>query len=63
MVKKLTVLDLIIRIVVIIIAILVLFPFFLIVINVFRNANDIVSNPVSLANMSFEKAPIFYLLL
>lgn len=55
MVKKLTVLDLIIRIVVIIIAILVLFPFFLIVINVFRNANDIVSNPVSLANMSFEK--------
>jgi raffinose/stachyose/melibiose transport system permease protein len=55
MVKKITVLDLIIRIVVIIIAILVLFPFFLIVINVFRNANDIVSNPVSLANMSFEK--------
>ncbi|PHU35437.1 carbohydrate ABC transporter permease [Pseudobutyrivibrio ruminis] len=55
MVKKLTELDLIIRIVVIIIAILVLFPFFLIVINVFRNANDIVSNPVSLANMSFEK--------
>ena len=55
MVKKLTVLDLIIRIVVIIIAVLVLFPFFLIVINVFRNANDIVSNPVSLANMSFEK--------
>ena len=55
MVKKLTVLDLIIRIVVIIIAILVLFPFFLILINVFRNANDIVSNPVSLANMSFEK--------
>ena len=55
MVKKLTVLDLIIRIVVIIIAILVLFPFFLIVINVFRNANDIVSNPISLANMSFEK--------
>lgn len=55
MVKKLTVLDLIIRIVVIIIAILVLFPFFLIVINVFRNANDIVSNPVSLANMSFDK--------
>lgn len=55
MVKKLTVLDLIIRLVVIIIAILVLFPFFLIVINVFRNANDIVSNPVSLANMSFEK--------
>ena len=55
MVKKLTVLDLIIRIVVIIIAILVLFPFFLIVINVFRNANDIVSNPVSFANMSFEK--------
>ena len=55
MVKKLTVLDLIIRIVVIIIAVLVLFPFFLILINVFRNANDIVSNPVSLANMSFEK--------
>ncbi|NEX02083.1 raffinose/stachyose/melibiose transport system permease protein [Pseudobutyrivibrio sp. NOR37] len=55
MVKKLTVLDLIIRIVVIIIAILVIFPFFLIVINVFRNVNDIVSNPVSLANMSFEK--------
>ena len=55
MVKKFTALDLIIRIIVIIIAVLVLFPFFLIVINVFRNANDIVSNPVSIANMSFEK--------
>ena len=55
MVKKFTALDLIIRIIVIIIAVLVLFPFFLIVINVFRNATDIVSNPVSIANMSFEK--------
>ena len=55
MVKKFTALDLIIRIIVIIIAVLVLFPFFLIVINVFRNATNIVSNPVSIANMSFEK--------
>ena len=55
MVKKFTVLDFIIRVLVIIIAMLVLFPFFLIVINVFRNANDIVSNPVSLAGMSVEK--------
>ncbi|MBE5915750.1 MAG: carbohydrate ABC transporter permease [Pseudobutyrivibrio ruminis] len=55
MVKKFTVLDFIIRVLVIIIAMLVLFPFFLIVINVFRNANDIVSNPVSVAGMSVEK--------
>ncbi|WP_033152556.1 carbohydrate ABC transporter permease [Pseudobutyrivibrio ruminis] len=55
MVKKFTVLDFIIRVLVIIIAMLVLFPFFLIVINVFRNANDIVSNPVSVAGMSIEK--------
>ena len=55
MVKKFTVLDFIIRVLVIIIAMLVLFPFFLIVINVFRNANDIVSNPVRLAGMSVEK--------
>lgn len=55
MVKKFTVLDFIIRVLVIIIAMLVLFPFFLIVINVFRNANDIVSNPVSIAGMSIEK--------
>ena len=51
MVKKFTVIDFIIRVLVIIIAMLVLFPFFLIVINVFRNANDIVSNPVSVAGM------------
>ncbi|SOC10688.1 carbohydrate ABC transporter permease [Pseudobutyrivibrio ruminis] len=55
MVKKFTVIDFIIRVLVIIIAMLVLFPFFLIVINVFRNANDIVSNPVSVAGMSVEK--------
>lgn len=55
MVKKFTVLDFIIRVLVIIIAMLVLFPFFLIVINVFRNANDIVANPVSVAGMSVEK--------
>ena len=55
MVKKFTVIDFIIRVLVIIIAVLVLFPFFLIVINVFRNANDIVSNPVSVAGMSVEK--------
>jgi len=55
MVKKFTVIDFMIRVLVIIIAVLVLFPFFLIVINVFRNANDIVSNPVSVAGMSVEK--------
>ena len=55
MVKKFTVIDFIIRVLVIIIAVLVLFPFFLIVINVFRNANDIVSNPVSVAGMSVQK--------
>ena len=55
MVKKFTVIDFIIRVLVIIIAVLVLFPFFLIVINVFRNANDIVSNPVSVVGMSVEK--------
>lgn len=55
MVKKLTVLDVIIRIVVTIIAIFVLFPFFLIVVNVFRTANDIVLNPVSVSGMAVSK--------
>ena len=55
MVKKLTVLDVIIRIIVTIIAIFVLFPFFLIVVNVFRTANDIVMNPVSVSGMAVSK--------
>lgn len=55
MVKKFTFLDLIIRIIVILVALYVLFPFFLIVINIFRSSTDIVSNPVSFAGMSFTK--------
>ena len=55
MVKKLRVSDVIVRILVTIIAILVLFPFFLIIINIFRDANDIVNNPVSMVGMSVEK--------
>ncbi len=55
MVKKLTALDVIVRILVTVIAIFVLFPFFLILINIFRTANDIVSNPVSMAGMSVDK--------
>ena len=55
MVKKLTFTDILIRIVFVLIALYVLFPFFLVVINVFRSANDIVSNPVSTSGMSFGK--------
>ncbi len=55
MVKKLRVSDVIVRILVTIIAVLVLFPFFLIIINIFRDANDIVNNPVSMVGMSVEK--------
>ncbi len=55
MVKKLTVIDVIIRVLVFVIAIMVLFPFCLIIINIFRSANDIVSNPVSVVGMSFSK--------
>lgn len=55
MVKKLTFTDILIRIVFVLIALYVLFPFFLVVVNVFRSANDIVSNPVSTSGMSFGK--------
>ena len=52
MVKKLTPLGVLIRLVFLLIAMYVLFPFALVVINVFRSANDIVANPVSMAGMS-----------
>lgn len=52
MVKKLTLGDILIRITFFLIALYVLFPFFLVVINVFRSANDIVGNPVSTGGMS-----------
>ena len=55
MVKKLTIVDIIIRILVTIIAIFVLFPFFLIVVNVFRKSNNIVLNPVSVSGMAISK--------
>lgn len=55
MVKKLTPIGVIIRLVFLLIAIYVLFPFALVVINVFRSANDIVANPVSMSGMSVAK--------
>ncbi|RKM62696.1 carbohydrate ABC transporter permease [Butyrivibrio sp. XB500-5] len=55
MVKKLTPLGILIRYIFLIIAIYVLFPFALVVINVFRSANDIVANPVSVSGMSLTK--------
>ena len=55
MVKKLTLGDILIRITFFLIALYVLFPFFLVVINVFRSANDIVGNPVSTGGMSLDK--------
>ncbi len=55
MVKKLTPLGILIRFIFLIIAIYVLFPFALVVINVFRSANDIVANPVSVSGMSVTK--------
>ncbi|MBR4669955.1 MAG: carbohydrate ABC transporter permease [Butyrivibrio sp.] len=55
MVKKLTPLGIIIRLIFLVIAIYVLFPFALVVINVFRSANDIVANPVSVSGMSLTK--------
>ena len=55
MVKKLTPLGVIVRILAIIVALYVLFPFALVVINIFRNANSIVANPVSVAGMSFKQ--------
>ena len=42
MVKKLTPADILIRMAFFLIALYVLFPFFLVVINVFRSANDII---------------------
>ena len=55
MVKKLTPLGILIRLIFLIIAIYVLFPFALVVINVFRSANDIVANPVSVSGVSVTK--------
>lgn len=55
MVKKLTLVGAAIRIVFFLVALYVLFPFLLVVINVFRTANDIVANPVSVSGMSFAK--------
>lgn len=51
--KKQTPFGILIRILGILIALYVLFPFFLVVINVFKNANGIVANPVGFAGMSF----------
>ena len=45
----------VIRLIFLVIAMYVLFPFALVVINVFRSANDIVANPISMAGMSFAK--------
>ena len=45
----------VIRLIFLVIAMYVLFPFALVVINVFRSANDIVANPISVAGMSFAK--------
>ena len=55
MVKKLTPGGIIIRLLFFLVALYVLFPFMLVVINVFRTANDIVANPVSVSGMSFGK--------
>ncbi|MCR4744848.1 MAG: carbohydrate ABC transporter permease [Lachnospiraceae bacterium] len=55
MVKKLSFAGIVIRIVFFAVALYVLFPFLLVVTNVFRTANDIVANPVSVTGMSFEK--------
>ncbi|WP_036608331.1 carbohydrate ABC transporter permease [Oribacterium sp. P6A1] len=55
MVKKLTFSGIVIRLVFFLLALYVLFPFFLVVINVFRTTNDIVSNPISVAGMSLSK--------
>ena len=43
----------ILMIIAILLAIYILFPFFLVVINSMKKANDIVANPVSLAGASF----------
>lgn len=51
--KKLTPFGVIMRLLAIIIALYVLMPFFLVVINIFKNANSIVANPVGLSGMSF----------
>ncbi len=53
MVKKLTPLTIIVRILAVLVALYVLFPFALVVINVFRKASYIVQNPVSVEGMSF----------
>ncbi len=53
MVKKLTLSGILIRLVFFFLAIYVLFPFFLVVINIFRTATDIVSSPVSTTGMKF----------
>ena len=51
--KKITPFGVLIRLLALVIALYVLLPFFLVVINVFKNANDIVANPVGFAGMSF----------
>ena len=51
--KKVTAFGVFIRLLGILIALYVLFPFFLVVINVFKNANNIVANPVGFVGMSF----------
>ncbi len=55
MVKKLTPLTIIVRILAVIVALYVLFPFALVVINIFRKAASIVQNPVSVEGMSFSQ--------
>ncbi len=55
MVKKIGVLEIVVRIVAVIVALYVLFPFILVVINIFRNATSIVDNPVSISGMGLNQ--------
>ena len=53
--KKKNVITLVITVIAIILAVYILFPFYLVLMNSFKNANDIVANPISFVGASFSQ--------
>ena len=53
--KKKTVISVVITVVAIFVAVYTLFPFYLVLMNSFKNANDIVASPISFIGASFSQ--------
>ena len=53
--KKKTVISVVVTVIAIVLAVYILFPFYLVLMNSFKNANDIVANPIAFAGASISQ--------